>query len=209
MNILPHETAQELKAKGSAQSRQYDFVTVLFTDFVGFTQISEKLSPAELVSKINFYFSEFDRIISSHNLEKIKTIGDSYMCAGGLPVSNETHAADAVYAAIEIRDFINQQAKKDLEKNLPFFQIRIGIHTGPVVAGIVGIKKFAYDIWGDTVNTASRLESSGEPGMINISQSTRDRVNHLFHCVHRGKVNAKGKGEIDMYFVDSLILAEK
>ena len=203
LNILPHETAQELKTKGSAQSRHYDSVTVLFTDFVGFTQIAEHLSPSELVSKINFYFSEFDRIISKHHLEKIKTIGDAYMCAGGLPVPNETHAMDAVSAALEIRDFIERQAQINKDKNLPYFQVRIGIHTGPVVAGIVGIKKFAYDIWGDTVNTASRLESSGEPGMINISQTTFERVHHLIRCIHRGKINAKGKGEIDMYFIDT------
>jgi len=202
LNILPHETAQELKSKGSAESRYYDHVTVLFSDFVDFTQMAEDLTPSELVSEIDQYFGQFDMIITKHGIEKIKTIGDAYMCAGGLPVQNETHAMDVVKSAIEIRNYINQKAKERIEKGLPAFQIRIGIHTGPVVAGIVGIKKFAYDIWGDTVNTASRIESSGEPGMINISQTTRDRVHQKFKCIHRGRIEAKGKGEIDMYFVD-------
>jgi class 3 adenylate cyclase len=202
LNILPSETARELKANGSAKSRQYDYVTVLFTDFVGFTQMAGKLSPSELVDEINQYFSEFDKITTKHNLEKIKTIGDAYMCAGGLPIPNHTNAIDAVKAAKEILDFINKQEQNQNERNLPAFQVRIGIHTGPVVAGIVGIKKFAYDIWGDTVNIASRMESSGEPGVINISQNTMERVKHVFNCSYRGKIKVKGKGEIDMYFVE-------
>jgi class 3 adenylate cyclase len=202
LNILPSETAQELKLNGSAKSRHYDFVTVLFTDFVGFTQMAEKLTPSELVDEINHYFSEFDKITTKYNLEKIKTIGDAYMCAGGLPVPNKTNAIDAVQAAKEIIAFVDQLAQTQSERNLPAFQVRIGIHTGPVVAGIVGIKKFAYDIWGDTVNIASRLESSGEPGVINISQNTMERVKHRFTCTHRGKISVKGKGEIDMYFVE-------
>lgn len=202
LNILPAEVADELKAKGSADAKQFDEVTVMFTDFKGFTQISEKLSPAELVSEINTCFRAFDNIVSKHNIEKIKTIGDAYMCAGGLPVVNTTHAEDVVKAALEIRQFMQEYLQKRQEENKEVFEIRIGIHTGTVVAGIVGIKKFAYDIWGDTVNLASRMESCGEAGKVNISRDTYDLVKDKFNCVHRGKIYAKNKGEVDMYFVE-------
>ncbi len=201
LNILPAEVAQELKTKGSADAKQFDEVTVMFTDFKGFTQISEKLSPAELVAEIDTCFKTFDHIISRHNIEKIKTIGDAYMCAGGLPVSNKTHAVDVVNAALEIQKFMLEHLRQRKNQGKEIFEIRIGIHTGPVVAGIVGVKKFAYDIWGDTVNIASRMESSGEVGKVNISGSTFELVKDKFNCVHRGKVQAKNKGEIDMYFV--------
>ena len=204
LNILPEEVAEELKAKGSADAKQFDEVTVMFTDFKGFTQISEKLTPSELVAEIHNCFKEFDNIIAKYNIEKIKTIGDSYMCAGGLPVANKTNATDVVNAAIEIQHFMQQHLKlREMENKEPF-ELRIGIHTGPVVAGIVGVKKFAYDIWGDTVNTASRMESSGEAGKVNISSSTYRIVKDKFNCVHRGKIQAKNKGEIDMYFVESI-----
>jgi class 3 adenylate cyclase len=202
LNILPGEVAEELKEKGRAEAKHFNEVTVMFTDFKGFTQISEKLTPAELVAEIDTCFKAFDKIISNHNIEKIKTIGDSYMCAGGLPVSNSTHATDVVNAAIEILQFMQQHFEQRKKDGKEVFEIRIGIHTGPVVAGIVGVKKFAYDIWGDTVNTASRMESSGEAGKVNISGSTYKLVKEKFHCVHRGKIQAKNKGEIDMYFVD-------
>jgi len=203
-NILPDETAEELKSTGEAQAKHFDEVTVLFTDFKNFTQISEKLSATELVKVIHFCYSEFDKIISNHNLEKIKTIGDSYMCAGGLPVANTTHAFDAVSAALEMRDFINEEKQKRDSEGSPFFEIRIGCHTGPVVAGIVGIKKFAYDIWGDTVNIAARMESSGEAGKVNISGATYEQVKDNFRCGYRGKIEAKNKGVIDMYFVETI-----
>lgn len=205
LNILPAETAEELKSTGSAQAKNFEQVTVLFTDFKDFTSISEQLSAQELVNEINYCFSAFDKIIGKYGIEKIKTIGDSYMCAGGLPVANATNAEDTVQAALEIRGFMLERAsflRQQKETERRAFEIRIGIHTGPLVAGIVGIKKFAYDIWGDTVNIASRMESSGEPGKVNISQSTYDLVKHKFNCVHRGKVQAKNKGEIDMYFAD-------
>lgn len=202
LNILPAEIAEELKESGSAAARHFDSVSVLFTDFKDFTQTSEKMSAAELVGEIDYIYSEFDRIIEKYNVEKIKTIGDSYMAAGGLPKASATHAVDTVNAALDLRDFIIETGKKREQQGKPFFHIRIGIHTGPVVAGIVGIKKFAYDIWGDTVNLASRMESSGEKGMVNISADTYELVKDHFVCTYRGKVNAKHKGEIDMYFVE-------
>ncbi|MCC7297031.1 MAG: tetratricopeptide repeat protein, partial [Bacteroidia bacterium] len=201
LNILPAEIAEELKESGSAAARHFDSVSVLFTDFKDFTQTSESMSAAELVGEIDYIYSEFDRIIEKYDVEKIKTIGDSYMAAGGLPKTSQTHAVDTVNAALDLRDFINETGKKREQEGKPFFHIRIGIHTGPVVAGIVGIKKFAYDIWGDTVNLASRMESSGEKGMVNISADTYELVKDHFVCTYRGKVNAKHKGEIDMYFV--------
>jgi adenylate cyclase len=203
LNILPEEVAEELKAKGSADAKLIDDVTVLFTDFKGFTQLSEKLTPKELVAEINECFSAFDHIMLKYGVEKIKTIGDSYMAAGGVPTPNNTHASDVVKAALDIRQYMKEyKEKKDATGNLSF-EIRIGVHTGPVVAGIVGVKKFAYDIWGDTVNTASRMESSGEPDKVNISGITYESVKDEFNCIHRGKVMAKGKGEVDMYFVES------
>jgi class 3 adenylate cyclase len=163
------------------------------------------MSPKELVFVINEYFSAFDHIMVKYGVEKIKTIGDAYMAVGGLPVVNGTHAMDVISAAIEIQQFMAEQKSRKEAKNELFFDIRIGIHTGPVVAGIVGVKKFAYDIWGDTVNTASRMESNGEVGKINISQTTYTLVKDKFNCVERGKIQVKGKGEVEMYFVDSLI----
>jgi class 3 adenylate cyclase len=205
LNILPEEVAEELKAKGSADAKQIDDVTVLFTDFKGFTQLSEKLTPKELVAEINECFSAFDNIMQRQGVEKIKTIGDSYMAAGGLPTPNTTHAFDVVKSALDIQQYMqDHKARKEAAGEL-FFEIRIGVHTGPVVAGIVGVKKFAYDIWGDTVNTASRMESSGEADKVNISGTTYELVKDKFVCTHRGKIRAKNKGEVDMYFVESII----
>jgi adenylate cyclase len=204
LNILPKEIAEELKANGRAEAKQFDDVTVMFSDFKNFTQITEKLTPAELVAEIDTLFKAFDNIISKHNIEKIKTIGDSYMCAGGLPVANKTHAYDVVSATMDIQQFMQQHLQKRMVEGKEPFEIRIGVHTGPVVAGIVGEKKFAYDIWGDTVNVASRMESSGEAGKINISGSTYDLVKDKFKCMYRGKIQAKNKGEIDMYYVETI-----
>jgi class 3 adenylate cyclase len=204
LNILPVEIAEELKEKGSADTRLIDFVTVLFTDFKGFTALSEILSSQDLVKEINICFSTFDHIMEKHNIEKIKTIGDSYMAAGGLPTVNETHAQDVVKAALEIQQFMLDLAEKKKANNEPFFEIRIGVHTGPVIAGIVGVKKFQYDIWGDTVNTASRMESSGNVGKVNISESTYQIVknNDEYSFESRGKIEAKGKGLLEMFFVE-------
>ena len=204
LNILPEEVADELKAKGSAAAKYFDEVTVLFTDFKNFTTVAEKLSAEELVGEINYCYSEFDKIISKYGIEKIKTIGDAYMCAGGLPVPNKTNAEDTVKAAIEIRDLMLRESEKRIAAGKSFFEIRIGLNTGPVVAGIVGIKKFAYDIWGDTVNTAARLETSSEAGKVNISGSTYELVKDKFKCTYRGRIPAKNKGEIDMFFVEKI-----
>ncbi len=201
LNILPADVAEELKSTGKTEARDYEFATVMFTDFKDFTKISEQMSPSKLVEDIDFCFSAFDNIIHKYGIEKIKTIGDAYMCAGGLPVKNYTHAEDTVRAALEIRDFMNRHNKEKLDKGEPAFEIRIGINTGPVVAGIVGVKKFAYDIWGDTVNLAARMESGGREGEVNISGSTYELIKDKFTCTHRGKIQTKNKGEVDMYFV--------
>ncbi len=203
LNILPAETAEELKANGTAVAKEFQSVTVLFTDFKNFTSFSENMNAQELVNEINFCYSAFDHIVAKHGIEKIKTIGDAYMCAGGLPIENSTHAEDMIRAAIEIRDFMKKEKLKREAEGKTFFEIRIGCNTGSVVAGIVGIKKYAYDIWGDAVNIAARMESSGETGKINISGSTFALVQDQFRCVHRGKVEAKNKGMIDMYFVEN------
>ncbi|MCF8403920.1 MAG: tetratricopeptide repeat protein [Bacteroidales bacterium] len=204
LNILPAETAEELKNTGQSEARHFDSVTVMFTDFKGFTQMAEKLTPQELVSEIDHCFKIFDEIIEKYNIEKIKTIGDAYMCAGGLPVPNKTHPEDVVRAALDIQKKMEDIKKERIKNGKPFFELRLGIHTGPVVAGIVGTKKFQYDIWGDTVNIAARMESSGEVGKVNISEFTFQSIKEKFKCQYRGKVEAKGKGEIDMYFVDSI-----
>lgn len=218
LNILPEEVAAELKSNGKSEARLYKNVTVLFTDFVNFTGISSKLSPTELVNQIDYCFRVFDEITGRYGLEKIKTIGDAYLAVCGLPNENPNHASNAVKAALDMRDFIHNPeayfgrypitpdsaAAKRPSNPLPFSSIRLGINTGPVVAGIVGSKKFAYDIWGDTVNVASRMESNSEVDKINISGFTYALVKDQFNCVYRGKIAAKNRGEIDMYFVESI-----
>ena len=204
LNILPIETAEELKRTGQAKAKNYDSVTVLFTDFRDFTSISEHMDANQLVAELHHCFSMFDHIIKKHGIEKIKTIGDAYMCVAGLPVRNATHPFDAVNAAIEIRDIMLAYTKEKNAKGEVGFDIRIGINTGHVVAGTVGVDKFAYDIWGSTVNTASRLESSSESNKINISTTVYDIIKDKYDCTHRGKKNVKGLGEIPMYFVDGI-----
>lgn len=203
-NVLPEVIAQELKATERVQPVDYESTSVLFTDFVGFTQIAENFTPQQLVGELDSCFSGFDRIARKHNLEKIKTIGDAYMAVGGIPKANNTHAVDCVLAALEIEELVTGLRAREMEESKPYWQIRVGIHSGDLIAGVVGSEKFSYDVWGDTVNTASRLESSGVPGKINISSSTYDLVKNFFECEFRGKVAAKNKGEVDMYFVNGI-----
>jgi len=200
-NILPHETAEELKATGKAVARHFDTATILFTDFKGFTQMSEVVTAAELVEELNACFKAFDGLMEKYRIEKIKTIGDAYMAAGGLPDPQHGSAADVVRAALEMQAYMMQHRKEHETHCRPYFEMRVGIHSGSVVAGIVGVKKFQYDIWGDTVNTASRMESSGEVGKVNISEATYALVKDEFVCEFRGEIEAKGKGKMGMWFV--------
>lgn len=205
LNILPSEVAKELQTTGKSTPRNYECVSVLFTDFKGFTSIADKMSPQELVEELSNCFMAFDNIIEKYNLEKIKTIGDSYMCAGGIPTPDDAHPLNIIRAGLEIQEYIALNNAKRAEKGLETWEIRIGIHVGPVVAGVVGKKKYAYDIWGSTVNIASRMESNGAPGRVNISASLYAMVKDSYACSHRGKIYAKNVGEIDMYFVESEI----
>ncbi len=206
LNILPAPIAEELKVKGKAQAKQYEETTVLFSDFKNFTSIAEQLSPEELVEELDKCFKGFDFIISQYeDLEKIKTIGDAYMCASGLS-DRKGLPNNMVKAALEMQAFLEEQKQERIRLGKPFFEARIGIHTGPVVAGVVGVKKFAYDIWGDTVNTAARVEANCEPGKVNISETTYGLIKYAFQCTHRGKVEAKNKGLIDMYYVEREIV---
>lgn len=202
LNILPAQTAEELKQTGRAQTRYYESVSVLFTDFVGFTEVAARMSAEELVEELDTCFRTFDGIIGPYGLEKIKTIGDAYLCVGGLPLAREGHAAAVVAAARDMQAWIEQRAETRTAAGLPAFRMRVGIHSGPVIAGVVGDRKFAYDIWGDTVNTAARMESNSEPGRINISAATQSLLNGEFVITPRGAIKAKGKGELDMFWIN-------
>ena len=202
LNILPKEVANELQKNGNATPRFYEKASVLFTDFKSFSKLADDLSPQEVVYELDACFIAFDEIIERYKLEKIKTIGDSYMCAGGIPTEDDEHYINIIKAGLEIRDYMYIRNKQRDELGLPPWDIRIGINTGPVVAGVVGRKKYAYDIWGGTVNVASRMESNGEPGRVNISAATYELIKHKYACTHRGKIMAKNVGEVDMYFVD-------
>ncbi|MFZ1692102.1 MAG: adenylate/guanylate cyclase domain-containing protein [Flavobacteriales bacterium] len=207
LNILPYEVAQELKEKGEAEARSIDEATIIFSDFMGFTGISELLSPQELVEELNVCFKAFDGIITARGIEKIKTIGDAYMAAGGLAAPSKSAPAEVVLAALEMQAFMRERKRIREDLGKPTFPMRVGIHTGPVVAGIVGVKKFQYDLWGDTVNIAARMESSGEAGQVNISESTFALVRRTPGLVFtpRGKVQAKGKGGLEMFFVHQAV----
>jgi class 3 adenylate cyclase len=199
LNILPAETAMELKRNGKVDAVKFDQVTVLFTDFVQFTAIAEQVEPEQLVKSIDYYFKGFDEITTKYGLEKIKTVGDSYMCACGLPTVNQKHARNVINAAKEMINLVRSELHA--EDSLSHFEIRIGVHTGPVVAGIVGIKKWQYDIWGDTVNIASRMESMSKPGKVNLSETTYHQIKDEFPCEYRGEIEVKNRGSLKMYFL--------
>lgn len=203
LNILPSETAAELKENGKVTAEKFELVSVMFTDFKKFTEYSNKMSPDVVVKNVNFYFSEFDRIIDKYGLEKIKTIGDAYMCASGLHKTSNDNVESVIKAGLEIIDFM-KNPHKTKDPDIVNFEIRVGINTGPVVAGVVGIKKFAYDIWGDTVNIASRMESNSEPGRINISEYTYELIKDKYNCEYRGETEIKNKGLMKMYFLNGL-----
>ncbi|MDP4207201.1 MAG: adenylate/guanylate cyclase domain-containing protein [Bacteroidota bacterium] len=199
-NLLPKDTVDELKYTGKASSKKFSMVTVLFSDIQGFTKIVEEMNPEKLVDELDNFFFHFDSVVEKYNIEKIKTIGDAYMCAGGIPYKNRTNPVEVVLAGLEVQEYMRQLKKN----NNNIWDLRIGIHTGAVIAGVVGHKRMSYDIWGDTVNTASRMESSGEPGKVNISGQCYELIKDFFVCEYRGKMPVKYKGDIDMYFVNSI-----
>lgn len=205
LNILPEEVMHELKAHGKTQARNYSNATVLFADIKEFTKISERLSPDDLIEALDAYFERFDHVIAKYGIEKIKTIGDAYVCAGGVPSKNEVSAHAMVSAALEFMHEVDRLREERSKIGKQTFEFRIGMHTGQLIAGVVGIRKFAYDIWGDTVNMAARMQQESEAGKINISGATYELVKDKFACVYRGKHEAKNKGEIDMYFVEKAI----
>jgi adenylate cyclase len=204
LNILPAQIAEELKHTGRVKPVYYSSASVLFTDFENFSTIAELMEPEDLVKELDYCFSYFDRVIEKYNLEKLKTIGDSYMCCGGIPQTNHTHPLDVIMAALQIQKFMAFRKIKKSKQNLPYWDIRIGIHSGSLLSGVIGKKKFVYDVWGDTVNLASRMESSGVAGQINISQATFDLVKDSFEVEHRGKILAKNMGEVDMYLIKGI-----
>ncbi len=200
-NILPYEIAEQLKNKGKVDAKKYRRASILFADFKGFSRLSAELEPEEIIQELSIFFAKFDEIIDQHFIEKIKTIGDAYMCVGGLPLRNKSNPIDTTLAGLEIQRFVKQYNEQRQSDGLPVWELRLGIHTGPVIAGVIGTKKFAYDIWGDAVNTASRMETSAEPGKVNISGVTYNLIEEYFDCEYRGKIAVKNIGEIDMYYV--------
>jgi len=203
-NVLPKNAATEIMEKGKATKIKYNFVTVLFSDIQGFTKIAEEMNPEVLIDELDKFFFHFDSVVERLGIEKIKTIGDAYMCAGGIPEKNRTNPVEVILAALEMQAYMIKLKEASQVQGMKYWDIRIGIHTGTVVAGVVGQKKLSYDIWGDTVNTASRMESSGEAGKINISGTTYEFVKEFFVCEHRGKMPVKYKGELDMYFINGI-----
>jgi PAS domain S-box-containing protein len=204
LNILPFETAEQLKKKGFAKSKQYKLVSILFTDFKDFSRLADTMDSQELINELNVYIQKFDEIIEDHYIEKIKTIGDAYMCAGGLPLRNKSNPIDITLAGLKIQKFMKDYAEEKRKNNEVVWQLRLGIHTGEVIAGVIGKKKFAYDIWGDAVNKASRMEQAGEIERVNVSGSTYDYIKDYFDCTFRGKIEVKNNGELEMYFVNRL-----
>ena len=205
LNILPEETARELKEYGFAKAKRYELVTVMFSDFKGFSHISESMDPEDLVAEIDHCFRGFDEIMEKYGLEKIKTVGDAYLAVGGMRDNDEDEAVRVTLAAMEIQEFMNGLKIQRETEERPYFEARIGIHTGPVVAGIVGIKKFAYDIWGDTVNLASRMETNGDAGKVNISEATHAFIKDFFTFTQNGQYTETKGQDIDMYFVEAYL----
>lgn len=201
LNILPKSIAEELMINGKTKSAYFENTTVMFTDFKGFTNLAERLTPEKLVEFIDYYFVEFDRIMGKYNIEKIKTIGDAYMCVSGIPEFNEKHAQNMLNAALEIQEFVRRTKVERQLKGVDFLDLRIGIHSGPLVAGVVGEQKFAYDVWGDTVNIAARMEQSGVPSVINVSETVYANLKDEFNFNYRGEILVKNKGEMKMYLL--------
>ena len=204
LNILPATIADELKDTGSVNPRFYNSASIMFSDFAGFTKLSEQMEPKTLIELLNQYFSTFDGIVEKHGLEKLKTIGDSYMCVSGLPAETRGHAIRVCLASLEVQNYMKRMNEKREKMRMPRWDMRIGIHSGPVIAGVVGARKFTYDIWGDAVNTASLLEQNGEGGRVNISATTYQHVNEMFDIEERGKITSGKKGDIPMYFLNRL-----
>lgn len=202
--VLPPRIADELKKKGRVEPRKIESASVMFCDIVGFTRIAETMPPEQLVSELDLCFRHFERAMSYNHLEKIKTVGDSFMCAGGISEEGRLHAVDAVLCALRIQEFMRKHIKSRTRKGLPAWHIRIGIHSGPVVAGVLGSERFSFDIWGDTVNTASRIEAAGDSDRVNISRATRDLVEPFFLIEERGSIDVKNKGPMEMYFVTGM-----
>ena len=203
--VLPEKAANEIMLKGKADKIKYNFVTVLFSDIQGFTKIAEEMNPELLIDELDKFFFHFDSVVEKYGIEKIKTIGDAYMCAGGIPEKNRTNPVEVILAALEMQAYMTELKQGSDIEGMKYWDIRIGIHTGTVVAGVIGQKKLSYDIWGDTVNTASRMESSGDAGKVNISGTTYEFIKEFFDCEYRGKMPVKYKGELDMYFVKGII----
>lgn len=202
--VFPRRIADELADTGQSEPRHFDSVTVLFTDFVGFTKTAEALSPRQLIADLDRYFLRFDQLLAACGMEKLKTIGDAYMAAAGVPEPTGSHALDAAVFALGLREAVAEIGQGQQAAGLPAFPIRIGLHTGPLVAGVIGEQRFLYDLWGDTVNTASRMESKGEPGRINVSAATQALLAPWCECTSRGAIEVKGKGAVEMFFLERL-----
>lgn len=198
LNILPVEVARELKEKGKTSPVFFKEVSILFADFKGFTNIVASISGEKLVQELDDIFKAYDDIVAEVGLEKIQTVGDAYLAACGLPTLDPDHARKCVLAGQRIIQYLEKRNQTHSIK----WQVRLGIHSGSITAGVIGKKKFSYDLFGDTINIAARIESSGEAGRINVSAYTHDLIKEHFSCTYRGKIDAKGKGELDMYFVD-------
>ena len=204
LNILPEAVASELKESGTVRAVRFDQAGVLFADFCDFTSLSQTMTPEELVADLNECFTHFDQITRAHGVEKLKTIGDGYLCVAGIPTPRPDALLSLARVALEIRDFIAARRKERMDRGGLSWDVRVGMHCGPLVAGVVGLHKFAYDVWGDTVNIASRMQSAGTPGRVNISHEFHTQLPESANCVPRGRIAVKGKGEVEMFFLDSL-----